>query len=323
MQPPTLSDLPAPPPGQIGWPWTIDPESFPSARRAHENFPKISIVTPSFNQGDFLEATIRSVLLQGYPNLEYIIIDGGSSDNSCAIIKRYSPWLKYWVSEPDDGQSNAINKGFEVAEGSVLAWLNSDDVYLAGTLRKVASRFVDPSALALATGYQIETSDIPPKGPKLMISKFPASRLGPSYEAAHIYAPLLHQAATFWTSALWKESGGALNNAMHYAMDADLWLRMLRLYPHVSVIREPLAIFRRHSEQKTAMPLKYSNEIETLRAKFPLSGGFLTRMKIAFIKLNNFVERQTSTHPRLGLSPIYAENDLLRSHKWILDENHD
>src|SRR5437660_10608827 len=99
--------------------------------------PRISIVTPSFNQGPFLERTIRSVLDENYPDLEYIIIDGGSTDESVDIIKRYARHLAYWVSEPDAGQSNAINKGLRRATGTILAWLNSDDCYLPGVFQTI------------------------------------------------------------------------------------------------------------------------------------------------------------------------------------------
>ena len=117
-----------------------------------KTWPKISIVTPSYNQGEFIERTIRSVLLQGYPNLEYIIIDGGSTDRSVELIGKYEPFIRYWVSEPDKGQSNAINKGFQHASGGIFAWLNSDDIYLPGALVAVAKAlpyvafvFVDPT----------------------------------------------------------------------------------------------------------------------------------------------------------------------------------
>ena len=117
MRCPTINELPSPPPGKRGWPWTEDSPQLPDTMPDGSPWPKISIVTPSLNQGPFIEETIRSVLLQGYPNLEYIIMDGGSTDESIEIIKKYEPWLAYWESEPDRGQSHAINKGFQRASG--------------------------------------------------------------------------------------------------------------------------------------------------------------------------------------------------------------
>src|SRR5688572_28969334 len=108
MRCPMLSDLPAPPPGKTGWPWTEETFQLPEAMPDGKRWPRISIVTPSYNQGQFIEETIRSVLLQCYPNLEYIVIDGGSTDDSVEIIEKYKSWLTYWVSEPDKGQVDAI-----------------------------------------------------------------------------------------------------------------------------------------------------------------------------------------------------------------------
>lgn len=125
----TLIDLPAPPVGKTGWPWTEETEPLPERMPDGSEWPKISIVTPSYNQGQFLEETIRSILLQGYPNIEYLIIDGGSTDNSVEIIQKYEPYISYWVSEPDKGQSDAINKGFRLATGELIGWQNSDDYY--------------------------------------------------------------------------------------------------------------------------------------------------------------------------------------------------
>src|SRR5262249_53204242 len=127
-----LVDLPRPPRGKTGWPWTM--ESAPVAERLPNDatWPKISIVTPSYNQGQFIEETIRSVLLQGYPNLQYIVMDGGSKDSTLNILRKYAHAIDFWTSAPDKGQAEAINKGFERANGDILAWLNSDDVYELG-----------------------------------------------------------------------------------------------------------------------------------------------------------------------------------------------
>jgi len=141
MQCPRIKDLPPPRHGRKGWPWTKESPYLPNTIPDGCPWPRISIVTPSYNQGEFIEETIRSVLLQGYYDFEYIIIDGGSTDQSVDIIKRYEPWLTQWVTEPDRGQAHAINKGFKRATGEIVAWINSDDVYFLGVLAIVAKLF--------------------------------------------------------------------------------------------------------------------------------------------------------------------------------------
>lgn len=136
-----LAELPSPPANRGGWPWTEASEQQSTLVENAMVWPKVTIVTPSFNQGQFLEETIRSVLLQGYPNLEYIVIDGGSTDNSVDIIRKYEPWLSFWVSEPDEGQADAINKGFAKSTGELLGWINSDDYLYPGVIKRVAEVF--------------------------------------------------------------------------------------------------------------------------------------------------------------------------------------
>jgi glycosyltransferase involved in cell wall biosynthesis len=128
-----LKDIPNPSSNKTGWPWTEESEPLTKIMPDGKPWPKINIVTPSYNQGQFLEETIRSVLLQNYPNLEYIIIDGGSTDNSIEIIKKYDTWINYWVSEKDNGMAEALNKAFARSTGDLIGWQNSDDYYGPGS----------------------------------------------------------------------------------------------------------------------------------------------------------------------------------------------
>src|SRR5882762_8349036 len=123
------------------WLWREDRIQLDSTMQNGLAWPKISIVTPSYNQGQYIEETIRSIIMQGYPNLELIIIDGGSKDNTVDIIRQYEKDIAYWVSEKDNGQTHAINKGFEKATGEILAYLNSDDIYMPYTFRLIAEMF--------------------------------------------------------------------------------------------------------------------------------------------------------------------------------------
>lgn len=131
-----LPHLPPPPEGKHGWPWTMETDT--KQYDAHKEYPKISIVTPSYNQAQFIEETIRSVLLQNYPNLEFIIIDGGSNDGTVEVLKKYDKWITYWVSEKDKGQSDALNKGIQRTTGAWVGWQNSDDIYNINAFRSFA-----------------------------------------------------------------------------------------------------------------------------------------------------------------------------------------
>lgn len=142
MHCPTLSELPPPPPGKTGWPWTVESDHLPKLMANGQRWPKISIITPSYNQGPFIEETIRSCLLQGYPEFEYCIIDGGSVDETVSIIKKYALWISYGISEKDEGQGSAINKGSSLVTGDWVNWLNSDDTLTANALSRLAEKVV-------------------------------------------------------------------------------------------------------------------------------------------------------------------------------------
>lgn len=188
-------------------------------------WPKISIVTPNYNQGQYLEKTIRSVLLQGYPSLEYIIIDGESTDISTEIIKRYEPWLCYWVSEADRGQSHAINKGFEHASGDIFAWLNSDDIYLPGVLEIVAQQFSScPEKIGALVGDGVKVNE---RGEAVYRPKVPEL----SHAAFLDWMDYGHfmQPSCFFRRIAWEKSG-PLRDDLNYPLDVDLWLKMIKYY---------------------------------------------------------------------------------------------
>jgi len=218
-----LKELPKPQAGKSGWPWTEETPRVPVRMADGTPWPLISIVTPSLNQGKFLEETIRSVLLQGYPNLEYIIIDGGSTDDSVEIIKKYEPWLSYWVSEKDSGQSDAINKGWERATGEIVAYLNSDDLYTPGALGEVALEFGDHPECAVIHGQTI-TTDQGGKQRGVFGSSFD---LISSINGCN---DTVAQPSAFIRRSVLSDVG-LMDENLHRAMDYDLWLRLRIKYP--------------------------------------------------------------------------------------------
>ena len=201
---------------------------------------KFSIVTPSLNQAQFIRETIESVLGQDYPKLEYIVIDGGSADGTVDILRSYGDRLT-WVSEPDHGQSDAINKGFRMASGDVFAWLNSDDTYLPGALKAVAGFFEENPSVALVYGDVLYIN----KDSQLLKRK-----LAPEFDNRKLLQwCFIPQPAAFFRRAVWHEVGG-LEDSLQHAFDWDLWLRMTSVC-EVRKLPITVATFRWHGQSKT------------------------------------------------------------------------
>ena len=204
--------------------------------------PLVSIVTPSFNQARFLEATICSVLGQDYPNLEYIIVDGGSTDGSVEIIRKFADRLAWWVSEKDKGQTDAINKGFARARGEILAWINSDDIYEPGAVAAAVKYFQEHPEAGLVYG---DTHFIDEDG--RVIGKF-AARQTDYLRLRRGYVHIPQQAA-FFRADLWREVG-PLDPSFYFAMDYDLWVRLAARAP-IYYTPQSWANFRLHASGKT------------------------------------------------------------------------
>jgi len=215
------------------------------------NFPKISIETPSFNQAQYLEETIQSVISQNYPNLEYMIIDGGSTVGSVEIIRKYSDWISYWVSEPDKGRGEAINKGFQHATGEIMAWLGCGDKYFPWTFEVVSQIFStlpEVEWLTSATAFGWITADMPLRYYR---------RTGFSKEAFFDgqYLPIrgcIQQESTFWKNSLWLRAGGRLDSSLKIMPDFELWLRF---WQHATLYSacNPLGGLRHHPSQEAAV----------------------------------------------------------------------
>ena len=229
--------------------------------------PKITIITPSYNQAQFIERTIRSVLDQNYPELEYIVMDGGSTDGTIEILKRYEQRLK-WNSQKDEGQADAINKGMMRATGDILAYLNSDDVLEPDALRLVAGYFMSHPKTMWLTGKCRIIDEQDREGRRLITAykNFLLRRW--TYSLLLVTNPI-SQPATFWRRAVIDECG-LFEKSEHLVMDYDYWLRIGRKYP-LSVLDDYLAAFRVYATSKTSSSflITFRRELELARRYSP------------------------------------------------------
>jgi glycosyltransferase involved in cell wall biosynthesis len=223
------------------------------------DLPRITIVTPSYNQGPYLEATIRSILDQGYPNLEYIIVDGGSSDESVDIIKRYEKHLAWWVSEKDRGQSHAINKGFERATGEIYGYINSDDTVKPGAFSAVAEAW--KQGHEFITGWVVLLESDGGEWPQLPFGR----STNPEWL---IWNPLCQQ-ATYWAARFTKQLGG-FREDLHYCFDYEFWMRLwfvAKAEPFM--LKQCMGGYRLHGTSKTVSQLpRFEPEFKNLRAEY-------------------------------------------------------
>lgn len=211
-----------------------------------DNSPKITIITPSFNQSAFIKETIDSVLAQNYSNLEYWVIDGGSTDETVSILQSYGDKI-HWISEKDAGQTDALNKGFARATGEIISYLNSDDVYLPNTLHTVAEYFMAHPETGWVTGdYCI----IDEKGREIQSFVVAYKRFLRSFLSLNLLlvANPIIQPSTFWRASV-QQKVGLFDDKLHFCMDYEYWLRIMKLFP-VQVLNNHFSLFRIHAQSK-------------------------------------------------------------------------
>jgi glycosyltransferase involved in cell wall biosynthesis len=255
------------------------------------NLPRISIITPSYNQGQFIERTILSVLNQNYPNLEHIIIDGGSKDNTIEILKKYSHLI--WVSEPDRGQSDALNKGLKMASGEIIGWLNSDDIYLPGTIYKIAEIFVKNQDVSVVYGdcYYIDEQDRIIR--KYRSRDFDLKKL---LTSCYCYIPSV---SAFIKKKVFDNLEYPFDVNLHYCMDYDLFIRIAIAGFKFKYVPEFFAAFRRSKHNKTTLYIKLMRK-ESFTISVKYGGGkylslhtnyMLAKMYLSIPFLTNFARK--------------------------------
>ena len=256
--------------------------------RVPERAPTITIVTPSYQQGRFLGRTIYSVASQRYPGLEYVVQDGGSSDQTLEVLRRFDPVLARWVSEPDNGQADAINRGFRETTGELMAWLNSDDLLLPGSLAYVARFFAEHPQVDVVYGHRlmIDEND----------DQIGAWILPPHDDLVLTLADYVPQETLFWRRRIWDAAGGSVDPTFVYALDWDLLLRFRDAGARMARMPRFIGAFRVHDEQKTTATHAIGvAECELLRRR--VYGRTVTEGEM-FQRLRPYLLRHMLAHTR-------------------------
>jgi glycosyltransferase involved in cell wall biosynthesis len=262
--------------GRGAWPFVApDRPPLPATMPGNVPWPRITVVTPSFNQGRYIEETILSVRNQHYPNVEHIIMDGGSTDETGSVVERYLDGIAHFTSGKDDGQSDAINRGFALATGDILMWLNSDDMLAPGALAAAALAFQRSGADMVAGECHIQ------RGGAVVQKHLTSCENGPlplddllDIENCWMAGQFFYQPEVLFTRELWEKAGGHVRTDLYHSMDYELWLRFARAGAKLRVIGRPTAIFRAHDEQKTA-----GDVVGGFRAELPRArDAFLERI---------------------------------------------
>lgn len=291
------------------------------------NYPKISIVTPVFNQVKYIEETILSILSQGYPNLEYIIIDGGSTDGTVDIIKKYESHLAYWVSEPDNGMYDALQKGFDHSSGEIMGWLNADDLYCSGCLFHVAIIFSNHRKINWLTG---SNTHIDENGHYIL--NIPCRKLN-KYQFLSGDYMWIAQESTLWRRPLWEKAGSYISKELHAAGDFELWLRFIQndtLY----YVENCIGMFRHREGQISGQLDSYIEEVNNIYSSLNIKkedqkviDTYKRKKKIAnwinmskIINGNKIVKLRTFEKKYMSVPPTLAWFDDIKGYKFNNEE---
>jgi glycosyltransferase involved in cell wall biosynthesis len=303
MRCPTLNDLPVPVSGLSGWPWTEESDRILDSPPNGQEWPRITVITPSYNQARFIEETLRSVLLQGYPNLQYLVFDGGSTDGSVDIIKSYSSWIDYWISEPDSGQSAAINRGLKMGSGQLATWLNSDDLLCKNAMiRQMAA--IQNSVQCVSDLHFIYVG-------RCLYIDTDGNATSSHRGRIHSLEDLVR------VETIWRSGGhivqpevlfprelalgvGGLNPDNHCTMDYELWGKLLLAGAEFCYTDIEFAMFRTHPEQKTQNGLRQTRSLIDSAAKLvKQSASFPDRTKDEILAdLRSYLRKYEDDHWR-------------------------